>query len=219
MSAADGRASVVAAPPARRSSWGWWSAAAGWRRKLFRTFAWRHCATWFWRTSKPGAVVSTDELMSYGLLTGDGYTHGAVKHGAKEWSWYDWRTGETFHTNSVEGFWRLFKSVGAEHPHSRQREADARLPRRVLLSVEPSAVRERDVRPVDFAGLTAARSTRSNAPRSAAGRPAVSCLVTNSDNRPARSASASVKAMSAYWGFKPDPTRGRMDTAAGARAA
>ncbi len=51
-----------------------------------------------------GAVVSTDELISYGLLTGDGFTHGAVKHGAKEWSWYDWRTGETFHTNSVEGF-------------------------------------------------------------------------------------------------------------------
>src|ERR1043166_7787184 len=25
-----------------------------------------------------GSVVSTDELMSYGLLTGDGYKHGAV---------------------------------------------------------------------------------------------------------------------------------------------
>ena len=47
---------------------------------------------------EPGAVVSTDELMSYGLLADDGYTHGAVKHVAKEWSWYDWRTGETFHT-------------------------------------------------------------------------------------------------------------------------
>jgi hypothetical protein len=34
---------------------------------------------------------------------------GAVKHAAKEWSWY-WRTSETFHTNSVEGFWRLFKA-------------------------------------------------------------------------------------------------------------
>jgi transposase len=67
---------------------------------------------------EPGAVVSTDELISYGLLTGDGYTHGAVKHGAKEWSWYDWRSGETFHTNSVEGFWRLFKSsVRSTHIH------------------------------------------------------------------------------------------------------
>lgn len=32
-----------------------------------------------------GAVVSTCKLMSYGLLTGDGYKHGSVKHGAKEW--------------------------------------------------------------------------------------------------------------------------------------
>src|ERR1700726_682062 len=43
----------------------------------------------------PGSVVSTDELMSYGLLTGDGFTHGAVKHGAKEWTYYDYRTGGT----------------------------------------------------------------------------------------------------------------------------
>ena len=27
---------------------------------------------------EPGSVVSTDELMSYGLLTEGGYTHGAV---------------------------------------------------------------------------------------------------------------------------------------------
>src|SRR3954454_1544100 len=33
---------------------------------------------------EPGSVVSTDELMSYGLLAGDGFIHGAVKHGAKE---------------------------------------------------------------------------------------------------------------------------------------
>jgi transposase len=67
---------------------------------------------------EPGSVVSTDELMSYGLLTGDGFTHGAVKHGANEWSYYDYRTGETFHTNSIEGFWKLFKnSVRSTHIH------------------------------------------------------------------------------------------------------
>ena len=64
----------------------------------------------------PGSVVSTDELVSYGLLTGDGYTHGTVKHGAKEYSHYDYRTGNTFHVNTVEGFWRLFKaSVRSTH--------------------------------------------------------------------------------------------------------
>jgi len=59
---------------------------------------------------EPGSVVSTDELYSYNLLTGDGYTHGTVKHGRKEYSHYDYRTGETFHVNTVEGFWRLFKA-------------------------------------------------------------------------------------------------------------
>jgi transposase len=38
---------------------------------------------------EPGTIVSTDELMSCGLLAGDGYTHGAVKHTAKEGSWYE----------------------------------------------------------------------------------------------------------------------------------
>lgn len=63
-----------------------------------------------------GSVISTDELMSYGLLTGDGYVHGAVKHAAKEWSRYDYRQGVTHTTNGVEGFWRLFKaSVRSTH--------------------------------------------------------------------------------------------------------
>ncbi len=34
------------------------------------------------RNVEPGSIVSTDELMSYGLLTSEGYVHGAVKHGA-----------------------------------------------------------------------------------------------------------------------------------------
>ena len=63
-----------------------------------------------------GATVSTDELYSYNLLTGDGYQHGAVKHGAKEYAYYDYRQGVTHHVNTVEGFWRLFKaSVRSTH--------------------------------------------------------------------------------------------------------
>lgn len=65
---------------------------------------------------EPGSVVSTDELYSYNLLTGDGFTHGAVKHGQKEYAHYDYRSGETFHVNTVEGFWRLFKaSIRSTH--------------------------------------------------------------------------------------------------------
>jgi hypothetical protein len=39
-----------------------------------------------------------------------------VKHGRKEYSYYDYQLGETFHVNTVEGFWRLFKaSVRSTH--------------------------------------------------------------------------------------------------------
>ena len=47
--------------------------------------------------------------MSYGLLEGDGYKHGAVKHAAKEWAYYDYRHDAVHSTNRVESFWRLFK--------------------------------------------------------------------------------------------------------------
>jgi transposase-like protein len=70
------------------------------------------------RNVAKGSTVSTDELMSYGLLTGDGYTHGVVKHAAKEWSYYDYRDGVFHSTNAVESFWRLFKnSVRSTHIH------------------------------------------------------------------------------------------------------
>lgn len=70
------------------------------------------------RNVEPGSTVSTDELMSYGLLTDDGYLHGVVKHGQKEYSYYDYRSDTTFSTNTVEGFWKLFKvSVRSTHIH------------------------------------------------------------------------------------------------------
>jgi hypothetical protein len=34
---------------------------------------------------EPGSIVSTDELMSDGLLEGDGLRHGAVNHSAKDY--------------------------------------------------------------------------------------------------------------------------------------
>lgn len=67
---------------------------------------------------EPGSIVSTDELMSYGLLEGDGYKHGTVKHGAKEWAYYDYRHDAVHHVNGVENFWKLFKkSIASTHIH------------------------------------------------------------------------------------------------------
>lgn len=69
------------------------------------------------RSIEPGSIVSTDELYSYGLLEGDGFRHGAVKHGAKQWAKKE-IDGVKHHTNSVEGFWRLFKnSIKSTHIH------------------------------------------------------------------------------------------------------
>lgn len=65
-----------------------------------------------------GSAVSTDELNSYNLLTGDGYEHGRVNHAANQWSRFDPKTGDTYSTNEIEGFWRLFKaSVRSTHVH------------------------------------------------------------------------------------------------------
>jgi len=70
------------------------------------------------QTVEPGSIVSTDELMSYGLLEDDGYVHGQVKHGAKEYAYYDYRHDAMHHVNNVESFWRLFKkSVASTHIH------------------------------------------------------------------------------------------------------
>lgn len=77
------------------------------------------------RNVEPGSVVSTDELMSYGLLNADGYTHGTVKHGAKQFVYYDHRHGVTHHTNHVESFWGLFKkSVASTHIHISRQHMD-----------------------------------------------------------------------------------------------
>ena len=69
-------------------------------------------------TVEPGSTVSTDELYSYNLLTGDGYQHGRVRHSAREYARYDSATGMLHHVIHVEAFWRIFKkSVASTHIH------------------------------------------------------------------------------------------------------
>lgn len=77
------------------------------------------------RNVEPGSTVSTDELMSYNLLEDDGYRHGTVKHGAKEFARYDARHDVVHHTNHVESLWRLFKkSVTSTHIHVSRKHMD-----------------------------------------------------------------------------------------------
>ena len=102
---------------------------------------------------KRGSIVSTDELMSYGLLDGDGYKHGMVKHGAKEWSYYEYRHNVFHNTNAVESFWKLFKtSVRSTHVHVSAKYYGP-LSRGVHFPHEPPRGAKRDVRPFDRGGL------------------------------------------------------------------
>lgn len=77
------------------------------------------------RNVQVGSVVSTDELLSYGLLEGDGYQHGTVRHGVKEYARKDEAKGITHHVNHVESFWQLFKNaVRSTHIHVSQKHME-----------------------------------------------------------------------------------------------
>lgn len=74
---------------------------------------------------KPGSTVSTDEHGGYNLLWREKMRHGRVNHSAKEYSRFDERTQQTHHTNTIEGFWRLFKdSIRSTHIHVSQKYMD-----------------------------------------------------------------------------------------------
>jgi transposase len=71
-----------------------------------------------------GSIVSTDEMFSYGLLTGDGYHHGRVRHNIKQWTKTD-DYGIKHSTNSIEAFWQLFKnSIRSTHIHVSQKHME-----------------------------------------------------------------------------------------------
>ncbi len=142
------------------------------------------------RNVEPGSVVSTDELMSYGLLEGDGYVHGSVPHGEKIWSSYDYRTGETHSVNHVESFWKLFKvSVRSTHIHVSAKYMDRYLAE--FFPVEPPRDAERDVRSDCCSCLMTLEAAFRKAASSIGPMPAASCWRMNSSKRFSRNASAS----------------------------
>jgi transposase len=67
---------------------------------------------------RPGSIVSTDEHAGYNLLWQEKLRHGRVNHSAKEYARYDDADKANHHTNTIEGFWRLFKdSIRSTHIH------------------------------------------------------------------------------------------------------
>jgi len=144
-----------------------------------------------------GAVVSTDELMSYGLLAPDGYKHGAVNHSQNEWAYYDYRHDVTPSTNQVENFRRHFKhAITSTHIHVSSKHMDCYL-NEFVFSPEPSRDGERGVRSADCfcVAVLAARKARSRSRRFAGPTPRASSWAMNSGKRPSLIASAKVRLM------------------------
>ena len=73
---------------------------------------------------KKGSTISTDEFLSYELLTWEGYRHGVVRHKFKEYVG-TMSDGTKHHVNSVESFWKLFKeSIRSTHIHVSRKYMD-----------------------------------------------------------------------------------------------
>ena len=127
-----------------------------------------------------GSTVSTDELMSYDLLRGDGYLHGQVKHSEKDWAHYDWRVDAVVSTNGVERLLAPVQELRAVNAHPHLAEAHAEVPARIHFPAEPPGSREPDARR-DFGGdvMTLARAS-SRAAASVGPIPSASACAANS---------------------------------------
>ncbi len=88
--------------------------------------------------------VMTDEAVQYAQLRGDFAAHGAVDHSRDEYAYDDRKTSERVHTNTVEGYYSIFKRgmtgvyqhCGEKHLHRYLAEFDFRYSNRVGLGVD-----------------------------------------------------------------------------------
>jgi len=90
--------------------------------------------------------VMTDEANQYAQLPDDFAKHSAVDHGREEWGYTDRKSGEKINTNTVEGFYSIFKRgmkgiyqhCGEKHLHRYLAEFDFRYNNRIALGVNDS---------------------------------------------------------------------------------
>ncbi len=88
--------------------------------------------------------VMTDESYLYGDLAKDVAAHNVVDHGREEYAYTDRKTGERVHTNTVEGYYSIFKRgmigiyqhCSEKHLHRYLAEYDFRYSNRVKLGVD-----------------------------------------------------------------------------------
>jgi transposase-like protein len=92
---------------------------------------------------KRESFVMTDEANRYSKLGNEFANHGAVDHSRKEYGYYDRETGANINTNTVEGYYSIFKRgmIGVyqhcseQHLHRYLAEFDFRYSNRIKLGV------------------------------------------------------------------------------------
>ncbi|MFZ1963794.1 MAG: IS1595 family transposase [Roseiarcus sp.] len=90
------------------------------------------------------ARIMTDEAIQYAKLGDEFAQHDAVDHGREEWGYTDRRTGDKINTNTVEGYYSIFKRgmkgvyqhCSEKHLHRYLAEFDFRYSNRVKLGVD-----------------------------------------------------------------------------------
>jgi hypothetical protein len=95
------------------------------------------------RLSKRESYVITEEANRYSKLGNEFAKHGAVDHSRKEYGYRDRETGANINTNTVEGFYSIFKRgmigvyqhCGEQHLHRYLAEFDFRYSNRIKLGV------------------------------------------------------------------------------------
>jgi transposase-like protein len=95
--------------------------------------------------------VMTDESPVYSKLGGDFSKHGAVEHSRGEYGYRDRESGEKINTNTVEGYYSIFKRgmigvyqhCGEQHLHRYLAEFDFRYSNRIKLGVNDANRAER----------------------------------------------------------------------------
>ncbi len=106
--------------------------------------------------------LMTDEARRYERLGGEFAAHGVVDHSRKEWGYTDRKTGKKINTNTVEGYYSIFKRgmkgvyqhCGEKHLHRYLAEFDFRYSNRVKLGVNDVARAEIALRGVTGKRLT-----------------------------------------------------------------
>jgi transposase-like protein len=104
----------------------------------------------------------TDESSVYGRLKDHFESHHAVDHARDEYGYTDYRTGLNINTNTVEGYYSIFKRgmkgvyqhCGEKHLHRYLAEFDFRYSNRVKLGVDDIARADRALRGVKGKRLT-----------------------------------------------------------------